>query len=184
MPAQIVFLTLFLGVVAGPHPVSLQVSGPIRTVRMTLGDLEVAVLRQPPWRATVQMGRELLPRELTAIGFDAEGKEIARATQILNLPRQTAEFDIALQYSGEVPNGLMLSWRHLMGTSLRKALTTLDGKPLALDRRLHARLPKLDMEVPHVIGAELRFEDGFVARRELVIESVRSDSVGTQLTPI
>lgn len=185
MNAQIVFLTLFLGIVGGVHPVSLEVSGPVKTVRMMLGEREVAVLTQPPWRATIEMGRTLVPRELTAIGFDAQGKEIARATQILNLPRPVAEFDIALEQGAvEAPAGLTLRWRHLLGTRPDKAKASLDGKPLALDRKLHARLPKLNLETPHVISAELRFDDGFVARRELVIESIRSDTVGTQLTPI
>src|SRR5437763_7337658 len=154
----------------------MQVSGPIKTVRMMLGTSEVAVLTQPPWRATVDMGRELVPRELTAIGFDAEGREIARATQVLNLPRPIAEFDIVLEQSaGQAPTGLTLRWRHLMNVAPNKATATLDGKALTLDRTLHARLPKLDLEVPHVVGAELRFDDGFVAKREVVIESVRSD---------
>ena len=185
MSAQIVFLTAFLGIVAGVHPVNLEVSGPIKTVRMMLGEREVAVLTQPPWRATIEMGRTLVPRELTAIGFDAQGKEIARTTQILNLPRPVAEFDILLeQNAGQAPAGLTLRWSHLVGSRPTKAKVALDGKPLALDRKLHARLPKLDLETPHVISAELRFDDGFVTRRELVIESVRSDTVGTQLTPI
>ena len=185
MSAQIVFLTLFLGVVGGSQPVALQVSGPIKTLRVMLGDREVAVLTEPPWRATIDLGRELTPRELTAIGFDAEGKEIARARQILNLPRPIAEFDIALEYDeGKIPTGFSLPWRHLMGIKPDSVKTTLDGQPLPLDRKLRAQLPKLDPEMPHVISAELRFEDGFVARRETVIESIRSDSVGTQLTPI
>src|SRR5204862_7941723 len=59
-----------------------------------------------------------------------------------------------------------------------------DGKPLAVDPIFHARLPKFDREMPHVIAAEMRFADGFVTRRELVIESVRSDIIGTELTPV
>lgn len=185
MNAQIVFLTLFLGIVSGPHPVSLQVSGPVKTVRMWLGDREVAVLTEPPWRATVNMGAELVPRELIAAGFDADGQESARATQILNLPRPTAELDIALEYGGgPAPTGLTLRARHLMSIVPSKAIATLDGRKLTLDQKLHTALPKLDLETPHVISAEIHFSDGIVAKNERVIESVRSDSVGTQLTPI
>src|SRR5262245_58813207 len=119
---------------------------------MMLGDREVAVLNQPPWRATVDMGRTLVPRELTAVGFDAEGKEIARATQILNLPRPAAEVDIVVE-----GNDLTLRWRHLMGLKPVKATASMDGTPLSLDRTLHARLPKIDRETPHVISAEVRF---------------------------
>jgi hypothetical protein len=185
MSAQIVFLTLFLGIVSGSHPVSLQVSGPVKTVRMMLGTRQVAVLTQPPWRATIDFERELAPRELTAVGFDENGREIARATQVLNLPRPIAEFDIALERDGSAPpTGAVLRWRHLMNVPPKSAKMSLDGKPIALDKTLHAKLPKLDLETPHVLAAELLFGDGFLARRELVIESVRSDSVGTELTPI
>ena len=186
MSAQIIFLSLFLGVVGGSQPVALQVSGPIKTVRVVLGDREVAVLTQAPWRATIDMGHELTPRELTAIGFDAEGKEIARTRQILNLPRPIAEFDIAMEYDGggRIPTGFSLPWRHLKGIKPDDVKATFDGQPLPLDRKPHAQLPKMDLEMPHVISAEIRFNDGFIARRETVIESVRSDSGGTQLTPI
>src|SRR5262245_10756176 len=179
MPAQIVFISLFLGIVAGPQPVALQVSGPVKSVRLFAGGQELAVLTSPPWRATVDFGPELAPRELTAVGFDAKGEEIARATQVLNLPRPTAEFEIAVER-----DDAWLRWRHLMNAKPEKATMTLDGKPLPVDADLHARLPKLDPEAVHVIAAEMRFADGEHARRELVIESTRSDSVGTELTPV
>jgi hypothetical protein len=179
MDAQIVFLTLFLGIVSGQQPVALQVSAPVKSVRVLLGGQEVAVLTEPPWRAIVDFGPELAPRELTAVAFDAKGGEVARAAQILNLPRPTAEFEILL-----AADDVSLHWRHLMQLRPSVATITLDGRALALDGTLHTRLPKLDREQPHLLAAEMRFSDGFVARREVVIESVRSTSVGTQLTPI
>ena len=179
MSAQIVFLTLFLGIVSGQQPIALQVSGPVELVRVTLGGRQVVTLTQAPWRGIIDFGPELTAQELTAVGFDAQGNEVALATQIVNLPRPMAEFEILLDR-----DGVSLTWRHLMNAQPAGATTTLDGKPLALDGSLHARLPKLDRDVPHLLSAEMRFQDGFVARRELVIESVRSASTGTQLTPI
>lgn len=185
MSAQIVFITLFLGLVAGTQPVALQVSGPVHVVRVMLDGREVAALTQPPWRTWVDLGTDLLPRELTAVGFNKRGEEIARATQILNLPRPTAEFEIVLERGAkDVITGAALRWRHLTNAQPDKVTMSLDGKPLKVDPKFHAGLPKLDVDKPHVIAAELRFEDGFLARRELVIESIRSDSVGTQLTPV
>ena len=159
--------------------VALQVSGPVKSVRMFAGAREVAVLTAPPWRATVDFGDELTPRELTAVGFDAEGREIARATQVINLPRPAAELNIVVDR-----DRVTLRWSHLMRVKPQRATITADGKPLAVDAAFGARLPELDREVPHVIAAEMRFEDGLVARREFVIESVHSDSVGTELTPL
>ncbi|MEK6372345.1 MAG: hypothetical protein AABO58_06580 [Acidobacteriota bacterium] len=170
---------------AGTQPVALQVSGPVHVVRVMLDGREVAAMTQPPWRTTVELGTDLLPRELTAVGFSKRGDEIARATQILNLPRPTAEFEIVLERgAGEAITGASLRWRHLTNAQPDRATMSLDGKPLRVDPRFRVRLPKLDIMVPHVVAAELHFEDGFLARRELVIESVRSDSVGTQLTPV
>src|SRR5262245_16360071 len=97
MPAQIVFISLFLGLLSGTQPVRLLVSGPVRTVRILLDGRQVTAAVPPEWSADVDFGSELTPRELTAVGLDADGAEIARATQIVNLPRPTAEFDIVLQ---------------------------------------------------------------------------------------
>src|SRR5438045_661015 len=91
---QIIFLTMLLGIVARTQPVALQVSGPIESVRILLGGRQVASMSEPPWRTAVDFGTDLTPRELTAVGFDANGREIARTTQFVNLPRPTAEFQI------------------------------------------------------------------------------------------
>ena len=56
-----------------------------------------------------------------------------------------------------------------------------EGIPAYLE---HATLPKFDGETTHVIAAEVTFADGYIVRRELVIESTKSYSTGTQLTPI
>ena len=179
MSAQIVFLSLFLGIVAGRNPIGLQVSGAVKSVRIYVGDREAAVLTQPPWRATIDLGTELTPRELTAVGFDAKGDEIARATQVLNLPRPVAEFDIVVDH-GRVS----LPWRHLMGLKPTRASVTIDGKPIALDENLRGKLPRLAIDQPHVIAAEVHFQDGFTGRKERVIQTEMSDSVGTELTPV
>jgi hypothetical protein len=181
VPGQIVFLSLFLGIVAGKNPVNLQVTGPVKSIRIFVGDRQAAVLNEPPWRATVDFGPELTPRELTAVGFDAGGNEIARATQVLNLPRPLAEFDIVVEH-GRVS----LPSRHLMGLKPTRAKVAVDGKPLAVDAKLRGNLPRLSLDQPHVISAEVRFEDGFVARKERVLqaETEMSDAVGTELTAI
>ena len=178
MTAQIVFVSLFLGIVAGKHSIDLQVTGPVQTVRLFIADREVGKIAGPPWHLVVDFGNALEPRELAAVGFDAEGREIARASQMLNLPRPLAEIEIAVDGAGATIEG-----RHLMNIKPVRASMTLDGKVLPVDK-LHARLPKLDPEATHVVNAAVTFADGFVARREMVIESVKSFQTGAQLTPI
>ena len=96
MSAQVVFLTLFLGLIAGRQPVALQVGQAVKTLRLFV-DRQAATLTAPPWRATVDLGANIQPRELLAIGYGSEGDEVGRAAQVVNLPRPLAEFTIALQ---------------------------------------------------------------------------------------
>ncbi len=182
MNAQIVFLTLFLGLTSGIQQVDLHVDGPVKVVRIMEDGREIGRMTAPPWNANVDLG-PLAPHDLVAIGLDGAGNEIARASQILNLPRPTAEFEIALSNDGK-QTFAELRWRHIMNLKPASATMNVDGRPVSLDKDFRAALPALDPLVPHIVSAEMRFEDGFVARKEVVVQGLRSDSVGTQLTPV
>jgi hypothetical protein len=109
--SQVVFLSLFLGLMAGPHLVELQVAPGVHTVRMLLEKQPVAVLDEPPWRATIDFGSPIVPSELVAIGYDERGNEIARATQLLNVPRPVAEFNLTLKNDAQgVPSTAQFKW--------------------------------------------------------------------------
>jgi hypothetical protein len=181
MPGQIVFLSLFLGLVSGPQPIDLHVDDAIQSVRILVDGREVKTLSQAPWHAVLDFGRDIVPRELVAVGYDSNGNEVGRAVQILNVPRPTAEFEILLERGNAAA---VLRWRHLTNARPKRATMTLDGTPLQVDKSFRAVLPHLDPEVPHVIAAHLEFTDGFIARRELVLSGGVSDNIGSQLTPI
>src|SRR6202140_3263032 len=166
MPGQIVFLTLFLGLVTGPQPIDLHVADPIKSVRLLVDGREVKALSQPPWHTILDFGKDIVPRELVAVGYDSNGNEVGRAVQILNVPRPTAEFEIILERGNAAAT---LRWRHLMNARPKRAAMTLDGTPLRVDESFRAVLPHLDPEVPHVIAAQIEFADRFVARREFVL---------------
>src|SRR5205085_4377918 len=86
--------------------------------------------------------------------------EIGRATQVLNLPRPTAEVDIVLQYGKLGPNEAGLRWRHLQFIEPRSASIFLDRVRLKLDKNFHAHLPDVDWMHPHLVSAEMKFRDG------------------------
>ncbi|MBV9069737.1 MAG: hypothetical protein JO093_03700 [Acidobacteria bacterium] len=186
MTSQVVFLSLFLGLTAGPHMVELQVGPGVHTVRMLLDNRGVAVLNQPPWRATVEFGSSIVPSELVAIAYDAKDNEIARVTQLINVPRPVAEFNITLQNDAAgVPATAQFQWEHLIGAKAASATLTVDGKPVAMDKSgAIARLPRLDMKRPHLITGEMKFEDGFVTRRELVVGGELTGTMESEMTPI
>lgn len=184
--AQIVFLTLYLGLISGHQPVELQVGSDVKSVRILLDGKEAAMLKAPPWKAIVDLGTGFQPRGLLAVGYDRDGDEIARISQTINLPRPSAELTVAL-YSDEkgTPIGVTLRWEQVYASKPTRATISVDGAKLRVDEQFHARLPKLDPNHPHVVEAELRFADGVVARRELVIAGgPAGDSVSTELTPV
>jgi len=184
--SQVVFLSLFLGVLGGPHMVQLQVGPGVDTVRLLLDGRPVAVLRQPPWRATIDFGTAIVPGELDAVGYDDHGNEVARATQFVNVPRPIAEFVITIQSDAAgAPATAQFKWEHLVGAKAVSTSLTLDGKSVPMDKSgATAHLPRLDMKHPHLIAGEMKFEDGFVTRREMVVGGELTDTAGAEMTPV
>jgi len=58
---------------------------------MLLENRPVAVLDQPPWRATIDFGSSMC-RGAGGNRIRRARKRIARATQLVNVPRPVAEF--------------------------------------------------------------------------------------------
>jgi hypothetical protein len=179
--AHIVFLSLYLGLVSGRQPIELQADPVVTALRLELDGKPVASLTSPPWRATVDFGPGIEPQELVATGFDKNGVEVGRATQSINLPRPVAETEIVIEHDAKGgPVGAEIRWRHIGNEEPRRKALRLDDKPLAIWRN-KAKLPRLDLTVPHVLAAEVQFPTG-VARREVVFGGTLPDTAGSQLT--
>jgi hypothetical protein len=181
---QIVFLSLFLGLVTGLQNVSVRVDEGVKSVRIELGGREVARMQGAPWSARVDFGAALRPAELTAIAYDAEGKEITRIAQTINMSRPPAELEIVIRREGQRPVEAELVGRHRLHKFASGAKLSVDGAPLHVSREFHARLPELDTAHPHVVSAEMEFEDGEVARRSVVLSTAFARSVESELTPM
>ena len=182
---MIVFLTLYLGLVSGPQPLELRADPAVKSIEIVVDGATVWTMSAPPWRLELNFGAALLPHEIVAVGFDAKGHEVARATQFANLPRRNAESDVVLTPDAKgTPLRAALVTRHIAHEKLRSASMKLDDKALALDKELTAKLPPIDMLRPHVLTAEARFADGAVARREVVFGGQYAESAQAQLTPL
>ncbi len=176
--AEIVFVTLLLGLVAGVQPVEVRVGPDVKSVRIVLGDQEIAKLTQAPWRTAIDFGPRREPQRLDAIAYDANGNEIGRATQFIDVPRSLADVAIVV-----TDKRLELVPRHLEFAKPVSARIDVDGKPLRVSK-FAADRPALDATHPHVVSAEMRFADGVIARRELVLTGGLSYSAGSELTPV
>jgi hypothetical protein len=179
--AHIAFLTLYLGLVSGQQPMELTADPMVVALRMELDGKVVARLKGPPWSTSIDFGPGLMPQELVAIGLDAGGQEVGRASQIINLPRPAGQVEILLEHDARgAPVGATVVWRQLAGQKPQRTSLTLDDKVLRL-RDSRAALPRLDLTVPHVLAAAVRFPSG-TARNEIVLGGTNPDNTGTQLT--
>ena len=181
---MIVFLTVYLGLITGRQPFELRVDPAVKMVRLFLDGQKVDALGAPPWRTIVDLGKTIQPHELVAQGLDENGQEIARVSQIINLPRPTAELEVVIERDAKgVPKYVGLSGFHVSYSDVRRATLKLDLVPLSLDRKFRASLPAVDMRRPHDLAAEMRFADGTIARREVVFGGEFAETMPTQLTP-
>jgi hypothetical protein len=180
VPSHLIFVSLFLGIVSGQQGIELQADPEIRSILITLGGKELARLTKPPWKAEIDLGPELVPREMVAIGYDAAGNEVGRASQVLNIPRPMADLQIVRD-----GNSVRLLYTHLQFSRPRKTEVMFDGVKLKVDDELRARFPVADWTRPHIVTAQMRFDDDVVAMREVVVEGTRfSDTAESQLTPV
>jgi hypothetical protein len=142
-------------------------------------------LEGPPWVAQVNLGPDLRPRELAARALDAEGKEIARTSQWLNLPRPPAEVVVVLENSPDgAPSAAVLTWQSVNGVKPVAINLTLDDEPLTVDAKGRAELPPRDLKSLHVLTAELWFPPGVVARKDVAYGGEYGSTVSTELTAV
>jgi len=164
--------------------VELGVGPEIRSAAILIDGKPVASLSSPSWRAVIDLGQEMIPREMVAVGYDEAGREIARESQILNLPRPEAELSLTLQRKDRSTIAADLRWQHISAERPFEIELTLDGKRIRVDRNGRALLKISDDNAIHALKAEVRFRDGAVARREIVFGGQFSYQMPAELTPV
>src|SRR6185369_9777131 len=182
---MIAFATLLLGLISGIYPIEVTVSGPVAAVEFTLDGAAAGRIEHPPWIRNVDLGAGLLPHQLVARALDAQGKEIASATQWINLPRPPAEVQIVLESDGQgVPRTARLAWQSVNGVNPMSIDLTLDGEALTVDAAGRAVLPAKDMSSLHVLSADLWFPPGVTARRDVAYGGKYGSEIATELTAV
>lgn len=182
---MIEFLTLFLGLVAGVHPLELTAVDAVAAVEIRLDGGTVARLEEPPWRTSLDLGSELLPHVLEAIAYDAAGEELDRTSQRLNLPRSPAELRLVLERDAAgVPTAVTLSWESLSGGEPSRVAASLDGRALEVEDGHRAALPPLDLAQLHFLSAEIEFPDHNLARSEITFGGSYGAEIRTELSSV
>lgn len=174
--AELVFVTRLLGLMSGERTIDAKVDPAVHSVELVLDGRPVQTLRSAPWRSTIDFGPELAPHELTAVGRDAEGRELARDTQFINVPRPQAEIGVMLGR-----DRAEITWQHIGGAMPSKMQVKLGSKVLASTITRTVRLPELSPDALNVMSIDLEFEDGSTARRDVVFGGF-AEEVPAELT--
>ena len=182
---MIAFATLWLGLVTGTVPVELLVGAEVARVEVRLDGETCAKLEEPPWAASCELGSELAPHELVAVGFDAQGAAVGEARQWLNLPREAAELEVALtSEAGPPPRWVArLAWAGPGGAAPVEVRATLDGEPLALAADSASfTLPRAGAGAAKLLRVEAEFPGGARAVRELAVGGDVAEEIAQELT--
>ncbi len=182
---MIAFASLFLGLVYGVEAVEVVVGDAVAAVELRLDGEAVRVLRQPPWRAECDFGSELAPRLLEAVAFDAEDRELGRASQWLNLPQPRAAVSVVLEPGSEGGGRVArLTWESAAGAEPESVAASLDGQPLPVNDPHRIALPPVNEKQLHLLHVELRFEGRVASRVDLTFGGAYADEVSTEITAL
>jgi hypothetical protein len=175
---EVAFITLFLGLTLGRRPVDLHVSGDVHRIELRLDGRRVALMKRPPWSTSVDFGERLIPRRLTAHALDAGGTELARAEQIINLPRPSAETRLVVTRDARAtPRSVRILWQSVESKRPKSVHLTLDGAPIDTGSSPDIALPAVDQARPHLLRARVISPSGRISEAELLLSSdVQSES--------
>jgi len=179
------FATLLIGLTIGRQPVELMAARPVAQVRLQLDRHEVAVLSGAPWRAEIDFGQAPVPRRLEAIGLDAAGVEVARATQWVNLPRPEAELDLLIERD-EAGRAVAakIAWMTARQAAPSSIRAVLDGAALTVKGAERVLLPPSAAGGAHFLRVEAEFPDGKTAAREVAFGGAFAEASSSSLTAI
>jgi hypothetical protein len=182
---SIAFLSLFFGLISGPCPVELAVDGPAAAVEVQIDGHNAGRIEGPPWKAVVDFGPALLPHQIAARAVDAQGRELGRTEEWVNLPHPLTRVDIVLERQGNSPpKAAKVSWKNLAGDKLRSVSLSFDSLPVRLDADGRGVLPPHDLGSLHLLVAEAQFASYKSVKRELAYGGDYGSEVATELTGV
>jgi hypothetical protein len=181
---MIAFVTLFLGLVYGPVDVKLSAAPGVERIELYVDGGLVAELAEP-WTARLDLGPEIVPRELVAVAKDTEGRRVGEVRQWINRPRPGAEASFVVEKD---PNGsgrmARLLWRCVTGSGPKSIRVSFDGRPLEAADPARIPLPAHSAGSAHILVADVDFEDGLSATAVASLGGEKLDEALEELTAV
>lgn len=179
------FLSFFLVLTTGPKPIELSVTPPVAQVEALLDGRQIATLTGRPWAFMCDFGDDPEPRELTVIGRDAEGREIDRTSQWINLgvQRSRARMSFKEDEHGDI-RAIGLSWESIGQRTPETIEVVFDAQPLTVEDPRHIPLPAYEPGSAHFVSVEVRFTDTQVTRLDASFGGEYGEEVSSDLTAL
>ena len=180
----IAFLTFFLGIAFGVHTVELSAGPGVARVELRVDGVRAAEIG-PPWKATLDLGGEVAPRELVAIAYDAGGNVLGEARQWINRATSDAEAGLSLERdaSGRVV-AARLSWRCPVSPEPASISVSFDGQPLEVRDPARIPLPPHAAGSAHLLVADLAFAEGIAATAVASFGGKAADEAQRELSAV
>jgi hypothetical protein len=180
----IAFVTLFLGLFYGPVEIELSAAPGVARIELYVdGDL-VSELTEP-WVAKLDLGPEIVPRELVAVAKDAEGRRVGEVRQWINRPRPGAEASFVVEKD---PSGAgrtaRLLWRSVTRSRAKSIRVSFDGLPLEVPDPNRIPLPAHSPGTTHILVADVDFEDGLSATAVASLGGEKFEEALEELTAV
>jgi VWFA-related protein len=182
---MISFVTYFLLLVIGVHPVQVAVSSDVEWVELRLDGVLVGRADREPWTIECDFGDRLRPHELVASAFGGEGQHLAEVRQWINMPRPKAEVGVLLERDENgYPAVARVTWE-AVGDELTATVTsTLDGNALVVDDLRRIALPDMARDRAHVLAVTVDFGNGIEASEEVAFGGFHGSEVSSELTAV
>jgi len=182
---MVAFLTLFLNLVSGIQQVEVAVDGSVAVVEIRLDGHQIGVMSEAPWHIDCDFGDDLRPHRLEAIARDRDNREVARASQHINVPRAPAEAQIVLERDDVgLPRTARVAWESAIGSKARSITVRLDQIQLVADTSGRFVLPAYDPQLTHILSAEVLFRSNLSASAQVTFGGLYGSEVRTELTAV
>lgn len=179
---MIAFVTLFLGLVHGTVPLRLAAAEAVAVVEIYLDETKVDEIA-PPFEATLDLGPEIVPREVVAVARGRDGRRLGEVRQWINRPRPGAEASFLLERDphGRTTTARLLR-RRISGAPLSAVRIFFDGLPLDAPDLERIPIPGHAPETAHFLLAEVDFADGVSTTAVASFGGVNRGSTEQELT--
>jgi hypothetical protein len=182
---MVTFVSLFLWLIVGNHPVQVAVDPSVKSVEIFLDGRSMGVATEPEWEIECDFGPTLRPHKLVAVARDGADRELGRSIQLVNLPRGDAEVEIVFEGGTlETPTMLRVIAESAVRLEPLAVFATFDGLMLGKGPDGLFELPAYDPRQTHIVSAEAHFPEGVTARQDLTFGGTYGGRVVTELTAV